>query len=126
MLAFFEVRKVPSRPAELAVLAKRVWKAVREAHNVTCSVLAIFPPRTMPKTTSGKIRRGEAKEKYLAGQLVPAFDYSARFSKALFDPLVLRVLSRVGRGNESDLLRDYFAVFLSQKYGYDCDLMFAL
>ena len=69
---------------------------------------------------------GRGKKKYLAGQLVPAFDYSARFSKALFDPLVLRVLSRVGRGNESDLLRDYFAVFLSQKYGYDCDLMFAL
>lgn len=118
--AFFEVRKVPGRPADLAGLAKKVWKVVRETHNVTCSVLAVFPPRSMPKTTSGKIRRREAREMYLKGELVPVYDHSTAFSRTMYKPGVLRVLGRVGKRRRS-LMADYFVVYIAQKLGHDCD-----
>jgi 1-acyl-sn-glycerol-3-phosphate acyltransferase len=34
--------------------------------------IVLIPPRTIPKTSSGKIRRGECKERYLSGTLLAA------------------------------------------------------
>jgi hypothetical protein len=34
--------------------------------------VAVVPPGTLPLTSSGKLRRGEALRRFLAGELAPA------------------------------------------------------
>lgn len=50
-----------------------IWEAARTAvateHGVTLSALILIKQRTLPRTTSGKVRRAESKRQYLAGEL---------------------------------------------------------
>lgn len=51
---------------------ERVFGALREAigdHGVAPASLVLLPPRTLPKTSSGKIQRGLARAQFLAGEL---------------------------------------------------------
>ncbi|CAI5480059.1 unnamed protein product [Closterium sp. Yama58-4] len=50
-------------------LAGEIRSAVVRAHGVMPAIVAIIPPRTIPKTTSGKIRRKETSHRLTAGAL---------------------------------------------------------
>ncbi|HEY1695532.1 MAG TPA: fatty acyl-AMP ligase [Polyangiaceae bacterium] len=52
-------------------IASRVRAAVQEATGLPLKDVAIVAPGAVPKTTSGKLRRAECKQRYLAGSLVP-------------------------------------------------------
>ena len=54
---------------ERAKIAADVRARVQEAVGVTCEVVLI-PPRTLPKTTSGKLARARAKTMFLSGEIV--------------------------------------------------------
>ncbi|MFD6155383.1 fatty acyl-AMP ligase [Nocardia sp. NPDC060256] len=58
-------------PAELSVLARRIRTAVAAAHEVIPGSVMLVEPGRIPKTTSGKLRRGECRARYIAGQLDP-------------------------------------------------------
>ncbi|CAI5535525.1 unnamed protein product [Closterium sp. Naga37s-1] len=50
-------------------LAGEIRSAVVRAHGVMPAIVAIIPPRTIPKTTSGKIRRKETSHRLTSGAL---------------------------------------------------------
>lgn len=58
-------------PAELSVLARRIRTAVAAIHEVMPGSVMLVEPGRIPKTTSGKLRRGECRARYIAGQLDP-------------------------------------------------------
>ena len=53
--------------------AKNAFEAIRQAtakeHGLAVDSVLLLEPRTIPKTTSGKIRRYECRERFLAGTL---------------------------------------------------------
>ncbi|WP_194832424.1 fatty acyl-AMP ligase [Nocardia sp. XZ_19_369] len=58
-------------PAELSALARRIRAEVAAAHEVIPGAVMLVEPGRIPKTTSGKLRRGECRARYIAGQLEP-------------------------------------------------------
>jgi acyl-CoA synthetase (AMP-forming)/AMP-acid ligase II len=54
---------------ELAGLAADIRRAVAERHDVGLDRVVLVPPRTVPKTSSGKLRRSACRQDYLDGVL---------------------------------------------------------
>ncbi len=59
------------RPAEDATVEEAARRAVLERTGVRPHTVVLLPPGTLPRTSSGKMRRGEALRRYLAGELAP-------------------------------------------------------
>jgi acyl-CoA synthetase (AMP-forming)/AMP-acid ligase II/acyl carrier protein len=70
-----------SRAALDEVVAK-VREAVAAEHDIEVRVVALLKPRTIPKTTSGKIQRHACREDYLSGRLEPMALVAARSRSA--------------------------------------------
>ncbi|MGE4002147.1 MAG: fatty acyl-AMP ligase [Planctomycetaceae bacterium] len=60
-----------SRQVDPAALARDVRRRVAERHQLQVHELVFLQKGSLPKTTSGKIRRREALERFRAGRLVP-------------------------------------------------------
>ncbi|MGY1894720.1 fatty acyl-AMP ligase [Nocardia gipuzkoensis] len=60
-----------SDPTELFALARRIRTAVASTHEVMPGAVLLVEPGRIPKTSSGKLRRGECRARYLAGHLHP-------------------------------------------------------
>ncbi|MGY1872730.1 fatty acyl-AMP ligase [Nocardia gipuzkoensis] len=60
-----------SDPTELFALARRIRTAVASTHEVMPGAVLLVEPGRIPKTSSGKLRRGECRARYLAGHLRP-------------------------------------------------------
>ncbi len=58
----------PTDPAERTRLATEVKAKVQEAVGIACEVILV-PARSLPKTTSGKLARGRAKNMFLTGEI---------------------------------------------------------
>ncbi|MEU2172966.1 fatty acyl-AMP ligase [Nocardia sp. NPDC019219] len=58
-------------PIELFALARRIRTAVASAHEVMPGAVLLVEAGRIPKTSSGKLRRGECRARYLAGTLSP-------------------------------------------------------
>ncbi|HTN51747.1 MAG TPA: AMP-binding protein [Anaeromyxobacter sp.] len=54
-----------------AVLAERARRTVLEATGIQPDAIRILPPGTLPRTSSGKLRRQEALRRHLDGSLAP-------------------------------------------------------
>jgi acyl-CoA synthetase (AMP-forming)/AMP-acid ligase II len=67
IVAVFEAKR-----AVPAGEARRVLRAVAEAHGVKLNELMLVAPGQVPRTTSGKVRRRACRDLYLAGALKPA------------------------------------------------------
>jgi len=63
------VHEVERRAGELGAIADAVRRAVAEEHGVRVADVVLLRAGTIPKTSSGKIRRGECRARYLAGEL---------------------------------------------------------
>ncbi len=59
-----------SDPAERARLKDSIRQKVRSITGMNC-VVELVPPRTLPRTSSGKLSRVKARQLYLAGEIVP-------------------------------------------------------
>ena len=64
-----------SDPAERARLREAIKSKVRAITGMVC-VVELVPPRTLPRTSSGKLSRSKARTLYLSGQIQP-FDVAA-------------------------------------------------
>ena len=67
---FVEVSRTAS-DAELAALPERCREAVLTATGLAVDRVEVLAPGTLPRTSSGKLRRQEALRLYLAGALTP-------------------------------------------------------
>jgi fatty-acyl-CoA synthase len=59
----------PRDPAQAGELAGAVRGRVMGAMGLRVDEVVPVPPRSLPKTTSGKVQRGEARKQWLAGKL---------------------------------------------------------
>ncbi len=59
-----------SDPAERIKLRNQIRDKVRSITGMNC-VIELVPPRTLPRTSSGKLSRAKAKKLYLAGEIEP-------------------------------------------------------
>ena len=48
-----------------------VRQTIADQHEVDVAVIVLLKPGTLPRTTSGKIQRGKAREEYLANEFKP-------------------------------------------------------
>jgi fatty-acyl-CoA synthase len=59
-----------SDPSERVRLREQISDKVRSVTGMSC-VVELVPPRTLPRTSSGKLSRAKAKKLYLSGEIVP-------------------------------------------------------
>jgi fatty-acyl-CoA synthase len=59
-----------SDPEERLRLRDQIADKVRSVTGMSC-IVELVPPRTLPRTSSGKLSRAKAKKLYLAGEIVP-------------------------------------------------------
>ncbi len=59
-----------SDPIERVKLREQISDKVRSVTGMSC-VVELVPPRTLPRTSSGKLSRAKAKKLYLSGEIVP-------------------------------------------------------
>ncbi len=59
-----------SDPEERVKLRSQISDKVRSVTGMSC-VVELIPPRTLPRTSSGKLSRAKAKKLYLSGEIVP-------------------------------------------------------
>ena len=70
----YEVRRDAARALDVNLLAGKVIEKVNLRLGLKIHDLVLLRPGTLPRTTSGKIRRHACKEQYLAGELAVAGD----------------------------------------------------
>ena len=59
-----------SDPEERVKLRNQIADKVRSVTGMNC-VVELVPPRTLPRTSSGKLSRAKAKKQYLSGEIKP-------------------------------------------------------
>jgi fatty-acyl-CoA synthase len=59
-----------SDPIERLRLREQIADKVRSVTGMSC-IVELVPPKTLPRTSSGKLSRAKAKKLYLAGEIVP-------------------------------------------------------
>ena len=64
-----------SDPAERAQVREAIKSKVRAITGMVC-VVELVPPRTLPRTSSGKLSRAKARNLYLSGEIQP-YDIAA-------------------------------------------------
>ena len=69
-LVVFAERRTRGAAAD-AALAERVAHRITERTGLVASRVVVLEPGTLPRTSSGKIRRAETQRRFLAGELVP-------------------------------------------------------
>lgn len=68
-----EVSRAAGKQADFKLLASTAVKAISARHGVTPSALVLLSGSVIPKTSSGKIQRAEAKQLYQNGNFVPVY-----------------------------------------------------
>lgn len=63
------VQETDAPAAELPALAAAVREAIAAQHQLRARAVVFIPPRTIPKTSSGKIQRRATRDAHLAGRL---------------------------------------------------------
>ncbi len=66
-----EVERVARRDIDQAEAAAAIRRAVFAEFELTVNEVVLVVPATIPKTSSGKIRRAETRRRFLAGELAP-------------------------------------------------------
>jgi len=83
-LALFVEAARSAGAEELAELPEACRAAVLGATGLAVDAVEVLPPGTLPRTSSGKLRRGEALRLWLAGELTPPEPVTAfRMAKAV-------------------------------------------
>jgi acyl-CoA synthetase (AMP-forming)/AMP-acid ligase II len=71
LLLLAELAAAGGGPAEGAAVAEAARQAVLQRTGVRAHTVLLLPPGTLPRTSSGKLRRREALRRFLAGELAP-------------------------------------------------------
>lgn len=54
-------------------IAQEIHRVILLEFNMNVDEIILLPPKILPKTTSGKLQRNEAKTRYLDGELTPLY-----------------------------------------------------
>jgi acyl-CoA synthetase (AMP-forming)/AMP-acid ligase II len=75
-----ELKEVPSENVEVVCygLAKKVQVSILQEHSLGISEIIFLKPRTVPKTSSGKIARAWCRKGFVGGTLVAVYRHSFR------------------------------------------------
>ena len=71
VLGLLVERRRGATAEELAALPEACRAAVLRSTGLAADEVVVLPPGTLPRTSSGKLRRGEALRLHLAGELAP-------------------------------------------------------
>jgi amino acid adenylation domain-containing protein len=82
----------PLTPSEAERVIAAIRQQVSRAHDVPLSAVVLVAPHTIPKTSSGKLRRGACRSDFLDARLEPVAEWRAPDLEA----------EAAGRGNETD------------------------
>ncbi|MBA54547.1 MAG: hypothetical protein CMK89_08845 [Pseudomonadales bacterium] len=66
-----ELERNGNRDTDLALVAAMAARAVASRHGVLPTVIVLLPPNELPRTSSGKLQRVEARQRYRDGSLTP-------------------------------------------------------
>ena len=77
LVVIYEVPRRAEHATDVEAVASTVRAAVRQGHGIEVDTLALVEPGSVPKTTSGKVRRGACRDAYLSGRL-PVVGVSVR------------------------------------------------
>jgi acyl-CoA synthetase (AMP-forming)/AMP-acid ligase II/acyl carrier protein len=61
--------EIPPRLAERQQILQVIRAAVLEEYGVAVHIIALLPPKTIPKTSSGKLQRNACRKSFAAGEL---------------------------------------------------------
>jgi acyl-CoA synthetase (AMP-forming)/AMP-acid ligase II len=61
--------RLSRQPSSLAEICRELRAAVHRAHDLAVHTIVLVPHFTLPRTTSGKVRRHKVKELFLSGRL---------------------------------------------------------
>ena len=87
------------KPEHDAAVAEAARQAVLERTGVRPHTVSLLAPGTLPRTSSGKMRRGEALRRYLAGELAPPRKVTALgVARAAARSALAYALARLGVG----------------------------
>ena len=64
-----EVERTHRHRIDAAEVTARIREAIARQHEIAVQVIALIPPATLPKTTSGKVQRSMARKLWLEGAL---------------------------------------------------------
>jgi acyl-coenzyme A synthetase/AMP-(fatty) acid ligase len=64
-----EVERTSLAGLNVAAVTARIREAVTRQHEIAPAVIALIPPATLPKTTSGKVQRSLTRRLLLEGAL---------------------------------------------------------
>jgi aryl carrier-like protein len=73
---------------DLQAIASQVRQAIMAEHRVPLYSLVLIRPGSLPKTSSGKIQRGEARKKYLARELDVVAEWTFDAASIMAEPMV--------------------------------------
>jgi fatty-acyl-CoA synthase len=94
-----EVRR--GETANASRITAEITRVVNEAMGVPPDRVELLPPQSIPKTSSGKLRRSETRRLYLEGKLgkplAPAWAQIARLAARTAVPRALSAIARAGR-----------------------------
>ncbi|MGD2115122.1 MAG: fatty acyl-AMP ligase, partial [Acidobacteriota bacterium] len=114
----FEVE--PRRRGDAGVAAAAVRDAVTEEHQVSLAGVVALGAGALPRTSSGKVRRGECRRRFLAGELRPLAELAGRSPVPAADGVeggaAADLLAAVA-GDRDDILRtaeEYLATLASR------------
>ena len=71
LLALFLERAAGATPTQIADLPEECRAATLRGTGLALDTIVVLAPGTLPRTSSGKLRRGETLRLYLAGTLAP-------------------------------------------------------
>jgi amino acid adenylation domain-containing protein len=63
------VHEVERNTTEMEQIVRSISSALAEGHDLQVHAVVLLPPGALPKTSSGKVRRGECRRAFLAGEL---------------------------------------------------------
>lgn len=86
-----EVQRQALRNFEGDLVARKIREAVAEIHGIVVSGVTLIKPGQLPVTSSGKVRRGESRNRYLARQLDGVFIWGRRKHDAENDDIAKRL-----------------------------------
>ena len=69
LTAVQEVERTYRKSLDSNEIAARIREAIARQHEIAVHAIALIPPATLPKTTSGKVQRSLAKKLWLDGVL---------------------------------------------------------
>lgn len=69
---------VPNSSGDPGLIVEKMRRLVTEQHGISADAVALVRPRTVPKTTSGKLRRSTAAESFRTGTLRVVHQWPAK------------------------------------------------